>query len=147
VATVPSVLRAGLALGAVAVGIGLTALPSQGAAATACSTRNLGIPGGYQLVRVQAVGLSCARARSLARTVASQLHRDGTIEIPGVAGFSMSTQTCTGCGSTTQVSLSYPSGAKVTLSLKDARPASAPTPGATPAPLPLPSPGPGPLTI
>jgi hypothetical protein len=138
------VLRTALVFGAVTVGVGLAALPSQGAPTTACSTKNIALPQGYRLVRVQAVGLSCTRARSVARTVASQLHRRGAVDIPGVAGFAMSTETCTGCGSTTQVSVSYPSGAKVTVSLKGlAGTLPSPTPVPAPTPLPLPSPGPG----
>jgi nicotinamide mononucleotide (NMN) deamidase PncC len=91
---------------------------------------------GYKLVHLQATGVSCAKARSIARTVAGQLHRQGGISISGIAGFSMSTQTCTGCGTTTQVSLSYASGGRVTVSLRTS---------ATPGPVPFP--GSGQVTI
>jgi len=64
------------------------------------------------------------------------------VSVPGVAGFEMSTESCTGCGgTTTSVALSYPSGGKVTISIRGAGGGTV-----TPAPTPLPSPelpGPG----
>ena len=86
---------------------------------------------GYRSVRVEASGLSCARATQAARRVAQELHGSGSISVPGVNGFSVSTTTCTGCGTTTQVTLLYASGAKVTLSLRSGsgKPSPAPSTG------------------
>jgi hypothetical protein len=47
----------------------------------------------------------------IARTVATQVTGNGSLSVPGVVSFSMSTQTCTtGCASGTSVTLVYPSG-------------------------------------
>jgi len=131
-----TVLLAALA----AIGLALTALPAQGAAAETCG--GAGTTAGYKIVRLAVSGLSCAKARSIARSVASDLHRNGDIDVPGVAGLSMSTETCTGCATTTEISLSYPSGGKVTISLRSARGKAAPS-----SPAPAPSTGTGGDTI
>jgi hypothetical protein len=120
------VTRALLAAGAVALVLG--ALPVHAAATASCSTKSLAAAGGYHVTRLQAVHGSCAKARSVARTVASQLGKSGTVNIPGVAGFALSTQTCTSCGTTTQVTLSWPSGMKVVVSLRGGNAGSEPPP-------------------
>jgi hypothetical protein len=83
---------------------------------------------GYHSAKLVATGLSCARATAAARVVARELHGSGSISVPGVSGFSVSTTTCTGCGTTTQVTLLYASGAKVTLSLRSGSGKASPPP-------------------
>jgi len=89
--------------------------------ATACSTQGVlthASAGGYKLVRITAEGLSCTKARAVAREVAQQVIHNKPVGVPGVMGFGMSTQTCTGCTPTTEISLTYSSGGKLTVSLR-----------------------------
>lgn len=127
-------------LAASALGLLLTALPAQGASATTCSTTHPAVAGGYRVVRLTATGVSCTKARTVAATVARQLQRQGGVSVPGVASFSMSTRMCTGCGTTTDVSLGWADGRKVAVSLEKANGPRGPAPV-------VPTPGPGPLTV
>jgi hypothetical protein len=131
-----TVLLAALA----AIGLAFTALPAHAAAAQTCG--GMGTTAGYKIVRLSVSGVSCTKARSIARSVAGDLHRNGSIDVPGVAGFSMSTETCTGCATTTQISLSFPTGAQLTISLRRAGGTSAPS-----SPTPTPTTGSGGKTI
>jgi len=128
-----------------AAAAGLAALPSQAAVSSACSANGVAA-GSYRVIHLTAVGISCAKARSVAATVAHQLAGKGVVDVPGVAGFSMSTRSCTGCRTTTEIAVIYPSGGKVTISLAGHAVSIAP-PSLIPTPTPLPSPGPGPLTV
>jgi hypothetical protein len=111
------------------------------AAAAACNTRGvLAHAGGYKLVRLTADGLSCTKARAAARQVAEQVIHNKAVSVPGVLGFGISTQTCSGCAPTTQISLTYSSGGKLTVSLRG--------PGSGKSvPSPTPSPPPGTITV
>jgi len=124
-----------------ALGLGFAAVPARGAAATACSTKGVAAVG-YRVVRLSAAGVSCDKARSVAALVARQLRHQGGVSVPGVAGFSMSTRMCTGCRTTTDISLSYGSGGKVSLSIEK-RGAT----GTLPAPTPPRSQSSGPVTV
>ncbi len=108
------------------------------AAAAACSTKDI-IPstsaGGYKVVRIEAQRLSCTKARAVARQVAQQVIHNKSVSVPGVMGFAMSTQMCPGCAPTTEISLTYSSGVKLTVSLRGPG-------GGKSAPSPSPSPGP-----
>jgi hypothetical protein len=110
------------------------ALPAQGARAAACNGKGIAAQG-YRIVKLEASGVSCTKARSVAGTVARQLHASGGIHLPDVAGFALSTETCIGCGgTTTRIALTYANGGKVTLSLRgggsgNVSPAPAPAPG------------------
>jgi len=116
---------------------------SRTAAAAACNTRGVlahATACGYKLVRLSADGLSCTKARAAARQVAEQVIHNKAISVPGVMGFGISTQTCSGCAPTTQISLTYSSGGKLTVSLRG--------PGSGKSvPSPTPSPPPGTITV
>jgi len=89
-----------------AAALAFAAVPVQGAtAAGTCNAKQVVVARDYKVVRLTASHVSCAKARAAASTVARQLGRQGSVDIPGVAGFSMSTQMCTGCGTKAQVSL------------------------------------------
>jgi hypothetical protein len=91
------------------------------AAAAACSTQGLitrASAGGYKVVRITAEGLSCTKARAVARAVAQQVIHRKAVSVPGVLGFGIATQTCTGCAPTTEISLTYSSDGKLTVSLR-----------------------------
>ncbi|MEI8105191.1 MAG: hypothetical protein WCH31_05025 [Actinomycetes bacterium] len=112
-------------------------------ALSTCSTKSL-VPSsssGYHVVSVQAQALSCQKARAVATQVASQLIHGKPISVPGVNGFGMSTQTCTGCAPRTEVSLTYPSGAKVTIVV------TGPGRSSSPAPAPGSNSGSGTVTL
>ena len=137
-------VRIRLALSALTL-VAFAAVPVTGAAAaTACSAKSITSAGGYKVVRLTESGLSCAKARTVAATVARELGRQGGVDMPGVAALSMSTVMCTGCKPRTEVSLGYASGGKVTVTLEKPGGTSTPAPGMTsPTPV-LPQPGPGP---
>ena len=145
-----TVTRAVLAA-AVAAFLCSPALAAAHASTASCSTKSL-TAGGAKVVKVEASSLSCAKARAVARLVAGQLAKGGSIDVPKVAGFSMSSTTCTGCGgTTTQVTLTYSSGARVTISIRGGKLGSLGSPVPQPLPTPsLPSPGTsgsGPITV
>ena len=113
------------------------------AAAAACNTEGVlahATAGGYKIVRLTADGLSCTKARAAARQVAEQMIHNKSISVPGVMGFGISTQTCTGCTPTTQISLTYSGGGKLSVSLRG------PGSGKS-APSPSPSVPPGSITV
>jgi hypothetical protein len=117
-------LLAALALGAGAVG----AAPGS----TSCSIRGLASAGrgahGLRVVFVHAHGVSCSTARSVAVKVAHAVATGGMISIPGSVGLGMTQSSCTGCKTTTQVSITFPRG-MVTVGLTAATGA----PGAQPS--------------
>jgi hypothetical protein len=109
---------------------------------------------GTKVVKVDASGVSCAKAIAVARKVASQVAKNGSVDIPDVTGFELATETCTGCGgTTTQVILSYRSGAKLTISIRGDKVGQIQNPTPIPQPLPTPSlptpgtAGSGPITV
>jgi hypothetical protein len=136
----------------------LVALASTGAlsaaalhthSAGACSTHGLRFPAGgeaargYRVVSLSARGVPCATARSVASRVAHDLLRGQGISVAGAVGFGLTEESCTGCATTTNVSVSYPHGT-IIVSLRGAGAASG---GSIPAPsptLPVPA-GPGPV--
>ena len=111
---------------------------SRTAAAAACSTRGLltgASAGGYKVVRITPAGISCTKARATALQVAQQVIHNKAVSVPGVMGFGIATQTCTGCAPTTEISLTYSSGGKLTVSLRGPGGGkSVPSPGPSPAP-------------
>ena len=138
-----------------ALGAALLCSPAVAAHAStaSCSTKSLKT-GGAKVIEVRAAGLSCTKALGIARTVASQVAKTGNVDVQGVSSFAVSSSTCTGCGGTkTQVVLSYPSGAKLTISIRGGKSGSIQSPTPIPQPLPapaLPSPGSsgsGPITV
>jgi hypothetical protein len=117
----------------VCVGLAAASLVAGSGAAGAarlgsCSTSGLAVVGAhYKVVSLTASGLPCAKARSVAQTVASELaHGRPLALLGGVEGFSMNTTMCGGCKTTTQVALTYATG-KITISL-GGKPSSSPTP-------------------
>ncbi len=109
--------------------------------ATACSTTGL-VTGTaartYKVAQLTTTGIPCAKARVIARTVATQVTGNGSLSVPGVVSFSMSTQTCTtGCASGTSVTLVYPSGS-VTIVITRRAATVTPTKPTTPTPAPTP---------
>jgi len=72
------------------------------------------------VLRVNVRGLSCAKAVSVAREVASDLAAGRAITLPGTTGLDLvSTTSCASCAPRTEVSIDYPGGA-VTLSIRGA---------------------------
>lgn len=146
-------VRVVLAASVAAAFLCIPALASAHASTATCSTKSLSTSGA-KVVKVQASGLSCTKAIVVARKVASQVAKSGSVSVPGVAEFAISTEMCTGCGgTTTQVVLSYPSGAKLTISIRGGKVRQIENPTPIPSPLPtpsLPSPGSsssGPITV
>jgi hypothetical protein len=130
-------------MGAVAIVVLAFSSPAESrtAAAAACNTSGvLAHAGGYKLLRLTADGLSCTKARTAARQVAEQVIHNKSISVPGVLGFGISTQTCTGCAPTTQITLTYSSGGKLTVSLRGPRSGKS-------GPSPTPSSPPGTITV
>ncbi len=82
----------------------------------ACSTHGLAISG-FRVVGLQAQGIACTKARSVAGLVTRDLAHGRPVSVLGADGFAMNQESCTGCKTTTSVSISYPSG-KVTLSIR-----------------------------
>lgn len=100
-----------------------------------CSTTGLAVAGvQYKVVSLTASGVPCAKARSIAQTVAGELAHGKPLPLSGgIEGFAINTTTCGGCKTTTQVALTYAEG-KITISLGG-------KPSASPAPTPfLPNP-------
>ncbi len=111
--------------------------------ATTCTTKGL-VAGAaaatYKVAQLTTTGIPCAKARAIARTVAAQVTGNGSLNVPGVVSFSMSTQTCTvGCASGTSVTVVYPSGS-VTIVITRRTAAVTPTKPTTPTPA-APTPG------
>jgi hypothetical protein len=100
-------------LGAIGVfaGVASGAPPS-----SSCSTHGLAVSS-VRVVRLQVQGVPCSRARTVAGTIAHDLAHGETVSVSGAQGLAMSEESCTGCKTTTSVSISYPSG-KVTVSLR-----------------------------
>lgn len=143
-------IRAALAIALVTA---VTCSPALAAhsSAVACSTKGLNARSGAKVFKVQASGLSCAKALAVAGKVANEVGHNRALTVPGVADFAMSTETCTGCGgTTTEISLGYPSGGKVTISIRGASGGSVtPVPTVPEPQLPAPSggSGSGPITV
>ena len=93
-----------------------------------CSTSGLAVVGAhYKVVSLTASGVPCAKARSVAQTVAGELGHGRPLALSGgIEGFAMNQTMCGGCKTTTQVALTYATG-KVTISL-GGKPSSSPTP-------------------
>ena len=83
-----------------------------------CSTSGLAVASlRYKVVGLTTSGVPCAKARSVAQTVAGELAHGKPLSLSGgVQGFAINTTMCGGCRTTTQVALTYATG-KVTISL------------------------------
>ena len=90
------------------------------AAARSCSTTGLvpahGAGGHGHIVGLRATGLTCARARGIARTIAADVIAGKAVSLSGVTSYSESQTQCTGCASTTRIVLAYPHG-RLTISI------------------------------
>lgn len=119
----------------VCVGLAAASLFAAGSGAAgadrlgSCSTSGLAVVGAhYKVVGLTASGVPCAKARSVAQTVAGELAHGRPLALSGgIEGFAVNTTMCGGCKTTTQVALTYATG-KITISL-GGRPSSSPTPG------------------
>src|SRR5262249_31581617 len=105
-----------------AAGAASVAPPAGAAPATArpCSTTGL-VPAHSahgRIVALRVTGLTCARARGIARTIAGDVIAGKPVSLSGVTSYSESQSQCTGCASTTQIVLAYPRG-KLTISISD----------------------------
>jgi hypothetical protein len=74
-----------------------------------CSVEKLGASS-VHVVQLQATGIACVQARRVAGDIASDLAHGRTVSVSGSVGFAMSQQTCTGCKTTTTVTITYPHG-------------------------------------
>ena len=74
-----------------------------------CSVEKLGAPS-VRVVQLQATGIACAQARRVAGQVAADLAHGRSVSVTGSVGFGMTQQTCTGCKTTTTVTITYPHG-------------------------------------
>jgi hypothetical protein len=90
------------------------------AAARSCSTAGLAPAHGAgaqgRIVGLSVTGLTCAKARGIARTIAGDVIARKPVSLSGVTSYSESQTQCTGCASSTRIVLPYPHG-KLTLSL------------------------------
>jgi hypothetical protein len=120
------------------------------ATAVTCSTKGLSA-GKAKVTEVQADGMSCTNALTVAREVAADVVNNRAVSVPGVSGFAMSTDSCIGCGgTTTKVGLTYASGAKLTISIRGGSSGVTINPGPTLPTPSIPSPGSGgsgPITV
>jgi hypothetical protein len=100
------------------------------AAARSCSTTGLvpahGAGAHGRVVGLRVTGLTCAKARGIARTVAGDVIAGKPVSLSGVTSYSESQTQCSGCASTTQIALAYPRG-KLTISIRGASAGSAST--------------------
>jgi hypothetical protein len=95
------------------------ALPAAGSAskgAASCSTRGLAVSS-VRVVGLSVRGLSCSSARGVAVKIVRELGHGQPVSVSGDEGFSMSQSTCTGCKTTTSVSIQYPRGT-LTISIR-----------------------------
>jgi hypothetical protein len=116
--------------GVLGVSVFLAGGPVAGAAQRgSCSTSGLAVAGAhYKVVSLSASGIPCAKARSVAETVAGELAHGKPLALTGgVEGFAMNTTMCGGCKTTTQVALTYATG-KITISL-GGKPSASQAPG------------------
>jgi len=90
------------------------ALPGPAVGAAGCSTHRLQFPASgrasLQVVGLSADGFSCAKAASVARTVARELGTGRPIALAGVNGIDINSNSCPSCVSETHVSLTYRTG-------------------------------------
>jgi hypothetical protein len=93
--------------------------------------------------------VACAKAETLAGTVAKQLSRTGSVSLPQAGSLEVSSSApCASCAETTEVKVLEPNGAEVTVTLrgKTKNPlggSQLPLPSLTwPTPIPLPLPTP-----
>jgi hypothetical protein len=131
---------------AVAVLLALAAWAGGAAAAVhgtgSCSTHGL-TASSVRVVELRVHGVTCSQARKVAGGLASDLAHGRTVSVSGAESFSMSQATCTGCKTTTSVSIGYRSGTMI-VSLRGG---SGPSSGTVPT-LPAPSFGTGsPTTV
>ena len=106
-----SALLAGFALSAAAV----RAAP----AGAACSTRGLAFSS-IRVVGLTAEGVGCPRARGIAGEIAQDVLHGRGISVTGAESLSYSQASCTGCRTTTSVSVTY-AGGQVTVSVRGGR--------------------------
>jgi hypothetical protein len=74
-----------------------------------CSVEKLGASS-VRVVQLRATGIACVQARKVAGRIASDLAHGRSVAVTGSVGFGMTQQTCTGCKTTTTVTISYPHG-------------------------------------
>jgi len=99
--------------------------------AASCSTNGLSVSS-VRVVVLRAEGVSCTAARKVAGSVAVDVAHGRTISIAGSIGFGMSEQSCTGCRTTTKVSVTYPHGS-ITVGLSGGSEPSEPPPEPIPS--------------
>jgi hypothetical protein len=121
-------MRGALALTASTAGLALAlaaAAPAAPAGA-ACSTRGLAFSS-VRVVGLTAEGVGCTRARGVASQIAQDLLHGRGITVSGAQSLGISEESCTGCGTTTSVAITYPGG-QVTVALRGGGAAGAPVP-------------------
>jgi hypothetical protein len=129
------VIRTAFVAWAVALGLSCSAFSAQASATshaslmTKCSATGISAKTDYKLVGLEATKLSCTKALSLTRTIVKELQANGVVTLPDSTTFTMSTSSCTGCGTTTEIAFSFSSGGKVALALRAASPP--PQPGSS----------------
>jgi hypothetical protein len=74
-----------------------------------CSVDKLGGTS-VRVVQLRATGIACVQARKVAGLVAADLAQGRSVSVTGSVGFGMTQQTCTGCKTTTTVTITYPHG-------------------------------------
>jgi len=74
-----------------------------------CSVEKLGASS-VRVVQLRATGIACVQARRVAGQVAADLAHGRSVSVTGSVGFGMTQQTCTGCKTTTTVTITYPHG-------------------------------------
>ncbi len=84
--------------------------------AASCSTHGLAVSG-VRVVGLQVQGVPCSKARTVAGTIAHDLAHGRSVSVSGARGFAMNEESCTGCKTTTSVSISYAHG-KITIAIR-----------------------------
>jgi hypothetical protein len=129
----PGVMGRAIAVVGIFAALALPALATASKGAAACSIHGLTVSS-VRVVGLSARGLSCSAARGVAVKIVRELGRGQPISVTGDEGFSMSQSTCTGCKTTTSVSIQYPRGT-LTISIRGGS-------GSNSTTVPLPSAGP-----
>jgi hypothetical protein len=93
-------------LGALAVFVGGASATAGGAS---CSTHGLAFST-VRVVGLEVRGVACSKARAVAGAIAHELARGRPVSVDGAEGLSLSEESCTGCKTTTSVSIRYGRG-------------------------------------
>jgi hypothetical protein len=81
-----------------------------------CGTEGLAVSGA-RVLGLHAQDVSCPKARIVAGTIVHDLARGRAVSVNGAQGLAMNEESCTGCKTTTSVSIQYRRG-KITIAIR-----------------------------